>query len=86
MWYTGYRSITDGGAMKRIYRSSTDRRIGGVCGGLGEFFDKDPTFFRLIFVLVGLLWGFGILAYLIMWLIIPLKPKNDGAGQPKGDR
>jgi len=62
--------------MKRIYRSSADRRIGGVCGGLGEFFDKDPTFFRLLFVLIALLWGFGLIAYLIMWLIIPLKPKD----------
>ena len=60
--------------MKRIYRSGTDRRIGGVCGGLGEFFDKDPTFFRLLFVLITLLWGFGLILYLIMWLIIPVKP------------
>lgn len=60
--------------MKRVYRSGADRRIGGVCGGLGEFFDKDPTFFRLLFVLITLLWGFGLILYLIMWLIIPVKP------------
>lgn len=62
--------------MKRLYRSNTDRRIGGVCGGLGEFFDKDPTFFRILFVVVSLFWGFGIILYLIMWLIVPLKPKE----------
>ena len=62
--------------MKRIYRSNADRKIGGVCGGLGEFFDKDPTLFRLLFVLVSLLWGFGIVVYLIMWLVVPLKPKE----------
>ncbi len=61
--------------MKRIFRSSVDRRIGGVCGGLGEYFDKDPAFFRILFVLITLLWGFGIIAYLIMWFIIPLKLK-----------
>ena len=64
--------------MKRIYRSTTDRKIGGVCGGLGEFFDKDPTLFRLLFILVSLLWGFGIIAYLIMWLVVPLKPREGG--------
>ena len=64
--------------MKKIYRSSTDRKIGGVCGGLGEFFDKDPTLFRLLFILVSLLWGFGIIAYLIMWLVVPLKPREGG--------
>jgi len=62
--------------MRRLYRSSTDRRIGGVCGGLGEFFGKDPTFIRLLFVLVSLFWGFGIILYLIMWLVVPLKPKE----------
>ncbi len=62
--------------MKRLYRSDTDRRIGGVCGGLGKFFGKDPTFFRLLFVIVSLLWGFGIVLYLIMWLVVPVKPKE----------
>jgi phage shock protein PspC (stress-responsive transcriptional regulator)/uncharacterized RDD family membrane protein YckC len=57
--------------MKRIYRSDLERRIGGVCGGLGEYFDKDPTFFRLLFVFFGLLFGIGIIVYFIMWLIIP---------------
>jgi phage shock protein C len=62
--------------MKKIYRSNNDRRICGICGGMGEFFDKDPTFFRLLFVLVALLWGFGIIAYLIMWIVIPVNPKG----------
>lgn len=62
--------------MKRLYRSDTDRRIGGVCGGLGEFFDKDPTLFRILFVVVSLFCGFGIVLYLIMWLIVPLQPKE----------
>ncbi|MFH0828381.1 MAG: PspC domain-containing protein [Candidatus Omnitrophota bacterium] len=57
--------------MKRIYRSSKERVIAGVCGGMGEYFDKDPVLFRIIFVLVTLLFGFGVLAYLVFWVSIP---------------
>jgi phage shock protein C len=46
--------------------------------GLGEYFDKDPTFFRILFVLVSLFWGFGIIAYLLIWAIVPRKPKKQG--------
>ena len=60
--------------MKRIYRSLSDRKIGGVCGGLGEYFDKDPVFFRLLFVVLGLVCGVGIIIYLLMWIIIPKNP------------
>lgn len=63
--------------MKKLYLSNTDRKIGGVCGGLGEYFDKDSTIFRILFVLVTLLWGAGILVYLVMWLIIPRRPATD---------
>ena len=63
--------------MKKLYLSDSDRKIGGVCGGLGEFFDKDPTLIRIIFILIILFsFGFGILAYLTMWLIMPNKPKD----------
>ena len=63
--------------MKKLYLSDSDRKIGGVCGGLGEFFDKDPTLIRIIFILIILFsFGFGILAYLDMWLIMPNKPKD----------
>ena len=60
--------------MKRIYLSQTDKKLSGVCGGLGEYFDKDPVLFRILFVLLVLLKGFGIILYLIMWLIIPKRP------------
>lgn len=63
--------------MKKLYLSDTNRKIGGVCGGLGEYFDKDPTLFRILFVLVTIVsFGFGIIVYLAMWLIIPRKPKE----------
>lgn len=58
---------------KRLYRSRTDRMIGGVCGGLGEYLDIDPTLIRVIWVVVALM-GWGILAYLIMWVVVPEAP------------
>jgi phage shock protein C len=57
--------------MKRIYRSTKERVIAGVCGGMGEYFDKDPVLFRILFVLVTLCLGFGVLAYLVFWISIP---------------
>jgi phage shock protein C len=57
--------------MKRIYRSSKEKVLAGVCGGMGEYFDKDPVLFRVLFVLVTLMFGFGILAYLVFWISIP---------------
>jgi phage shock protein C len=62
--------------MKKLYLSDSDYKIGGVCGGIGEYFDKDSTLIRILYILVILFsFGFGILAYLAMWLIIPKKPK-----------
>ncbi len=57
--------------MKRIYRSTHDKKLGGVCGGLAEYFDIDPTWVRLGTVVVSLIYGTGIIAYLIAWIIIP---------------
>lgn len=62
--------------MKRLYRSRTDKVIAGVCGGLGEYFDIDPTWVRLLFILFLFLGGSAFLVYVIMWLIIPLAPMN----------
>jgi phage shock protein PspC (stress-responsive transcriptional regulator) len=56
---------------KKLYRSETDRMIGGVCGGIAEYFDFDSTIVRLIFVLLFFWGGSGFLAYLICWIIIP---------------
>jgi len=62
--------------MKKLYLSTTDRKIGGVCGGIGEYFEKDPTLIRILFILVIFFsFGFGVLAYLAMWLIVPKKPE-----------
>lgn len=56
---------------RRLYRSQTEKMIGGVCGGLGEVLDIDPTIVRVVFVLLGLLGGHGVLLYIILWLIMP---------------
>lgn len=58
---------------KRLHRSRTDKMIGGVCGGLGEYFNVDPTIIRVLWVVLTLipLPGSGILAYLILWIIMP---------------
>lgn len=56
---------------KKIYRSESDRRIAGVCGGIGEYFDVDSTLIRLAFVFFVLAAGTGLLAYIIAAIIMP---------------
>lgn len=56
---------------KKLRRSRTDKMVAGVCGGLGKYFALDPTILRLVFVLLLIFAGTGLLAYLIMWLVIP---------------
>lgn len=56
---------------KRIYLSSTNKKIGGVCGGIGEYFGIDPAIVRLLAFLSIFLDGIGILAYFVAWLVIP---------------
>ena len=62
--------------MKRLYRSRSNRRIAGVCGGLADYLDVDPTIVRLVSVLILIFTGFVplIFAYLIAWIIIPETP------------
>ena len=62
--------------MKRLYRSGKEKIIGGVCGGLGDYFAVDPTLIRLLWVIFILAFGTGLLAYLIAWIIIPKNPKH----------
>jgi phage shock protein C len=66
--------------MKRLYRPTAGRMLGGVCAGLADHFDVDPTVVRLVWIAVTLLsLGTGILVYIIAWIIIPEEPE---AGQP----
>ena len=57
--------------MKRLHRSSNHRMIAGVCGGIGEYFNIDPTLVRLAFVALAVFFGSGILTYLIASIVIP---------------
>lgn len=59
---------------RKLYRSRTDRRVSGVCGGLATYFNIDPTLVRLLFVLGLLLVGGTFWAYVILWLVIPEEP------------
>lgn len=61
---------------RRLYRSREEKILGGVCGGIAEYFNTDPTIIRLIWILLAIAYGSGILAYIIAWIIIPLKPKG----------
>lgn len=61
---------------KRLYRSRTDNKIAGVCGGLAEYFGVDPTIIRIIFVVLLLPGGLpGALPYVILWLVVPEEPE-----------
>jgi phage shock protein PspC (stress-responsive transcriptional regulator) len=60
--------------MKRLYRSRTDKKIAGVCGGMAKYFGIDPVIPRLIWVIALLAWGAGLLAYVICWIVIPMEP------------
>ena len=59
--------------VKRLYRSKKNRIIGGLCGGIGEYFKVDPVLIRLAWVVGTLIYGIGFLAYLIGWIIVPEK-------------
>ncbi len=59
---------------KKLYRSRSERKIAGICGGLGIYFKIDPSIIRLIFILFFLAGGMALLIYLIMWVLVPLEP------------
>jgi len=56
---------------RRLYRSRKNRIVAGVAGGLGEYFDIDPVFVRVIFVVATLAGASGLLAYVILWIVVP---------------
>ena len=64
--------------MKRLYLSHTDKKIAGVCGGLAEYMEMDPTVVRLVAVVGGLITGVipFLFAYIIAWIIVPIKSRE----------
>ncbi|MGP3778310.1 PspC domain-containing protein [Halanaerobium saccharolyticum] len=62
--------------MKKLYRSRENRKVGGVCGGIAEYFGFDPTLVRLGAIVLIFIWGAGLLAYIVAWAIIPERPAH----------
>jgi len=71
---------------KKLYRSQKDRMIGGVCGGLGEYFGIDPTIVRLLFVFFSLTGGPGLIAYLIFLIVVPDQSSAVSSPRPSEER
>jgi phage shock protein C len=69
--------------MKRLYRSRKNRMLGGVCGGIAEYFDIDPVIVRLLAVALFFVGGSAVLAYIIALIIIPYEPFETAAGSGK---
>jgi phage shock protein C len=61
-------------ATRKLYRSRTDRKLAGVCGGLAQYLNTDATMIRVLFVLLAVLGGSGLVIYLAMWVIVPTEP------------
>ena len=61
---------------KRLYLDNSGKKLFGVCSGLAKYFNIDPIIVRLAFVLVALLYGCGILAYVLAWAVIPKDPEE----------
>ena len=61
-------------ATRKLYRSKTNRQLAGVCGGLAEHFNLDATLIRVLFVLLAVLGGSGVVLYIALWIIVPREP------------
>ena len=67
--------------VRKLYRSRSERMIAGVCGGLGEFFGIDATLLRVLFVLLAVFGGSGIIIYLVTLIIVPEEPLKQTLGK-----
>jgi len=59
---------------KKLYRSRRDKILGGVCGGLGDYLEFDPVLVRVLFVAATFITGVGLVAYILLWIIVPFEP------------
>ncbi len=64
-----------------LYRSETNKVLAGVAGGLGEYFNVDPNIIRIVFILLAIFGGSGIIVYIVLWLIIPSKSNRNKNSQ-----
>jgi phage shock protein C len=63
--------------VKKLYRSTDDQWLAGVCGGLAKYFNVDPTLVRVIFVVLALIGLGGVVIYLVLWVIVPPEPTEE---------
>lgn len=68
--------------MKHLYRSKTNKKIAGICGGFAEYFELDPTLIRIVWLTSVLLGGTGLVLYLFCWLLMPENPEASLATTP----
>jgi phage shock protein C len=59
---------------RKLYRSRSNRQVAGVCGGLAQYFNLDATLLRILFVVLAVLGGSGLVLYVAMWIIVPNEP------------
>jgi len=59
---------------RKLYRSKTDRKLAGVCGGLAQYSNIDATLMRVLFIVLAVLGGSGLVIYLAMWILVPKEP------------
>ena len=59
---------------KKLYRSVKDRKLAGVCGGIGEYLDVDPVLIRIVWLVLVLAAGTGLVGYVVAWIIVPEAP------------
>ncbi len=71
--------------MRKLYRSKKDKIIGGVCGGIGEYFNIDPVLVRILWLFFTFLGGAGILAYIIAWVVIPYQEEKKAASKEESE-
>ncbi len=76
------KPLTPPAARKALRRSRKHKVIGGVCGGFAEYFDLDISLVRVIWLLVALFGGGGLIAYLICWIVVPLEEAPAAAPVP----
>ncbi|MFQ9064953.1 MAG: PspC domain-containing protein [Eubacterium sp.] len=67
---------------KKLYKSTTDRKLCGVCAGIANYLNIDPTVVRLLWALITFLGGAGLIAYIVCALVIPDEPYNNNYQDP----
>lgn len=72
-------------SQKRLYRSTDERMFAGVCGGIAEYLDVDPTLVRLVFAALVLMGGPGIIVYIVLMLIVPEEPDQEWKAKRQED-